>query len=251
MDKLQKAQENKLLIPSASTTSLLQCLLKNNPIEIIQAQSEVRLQTAVNGTALGTLKRQDKVQTQNAIANLIANLVQSLNLGNTLNDAQVVEIVYLLMERYYYLKLEELILIFKKAKMGDYGKNYNRLDIQVIFEWIEMYYSSDERALLLEREAKNFKEKEKSNDYKKQELPEFAKEILKKMQAEILPDTPKEKKPYTTYNERDYLSEVKEASEIVDNNYLKQWIKACEKEGNQSALIILKAEQEGRKKHKD
>lgn len=158
-----------------------------NRLELYRYQSALRLQEAVNGTALATLRRADEAALLKAVKTLIIALSESLNLTQNLNEGQVVEITFLIAERYYYLKLEELVLVFKKAKMGEYGKTYNRLDVQIIFEWIEKYFCSEERALLLEREAQNYKTQEKKE---LGTLTEVGRRIFEKIKDEMPPPTP-------------------------------------------------------------
>lgn len=245
MDKVQKAQEEIKLIPKESAISLLKRLVKNNPVEVLKIQSDVKLSTAINGTALATLKRHNELETQEALTNLVARLANSFNIGEkNLSNEQVIEIVYLLIERYYYLKLEELILIFKKAKFGEYGKNYHRLDVQVIFEWIELYYSSEERAVLLEKEAKNYKETEKQ----KYELSEEAREHLQKIIISIpVSEAIKEKRTSTPYNENDFLKDIIENAPFLEKSALNKLIKECQMYKQDRALKILLIEKQKRK----
>jgi hypothetical protein len=130
---------------------LIATLQQNNKIELIKFQSEVTLEKAIEGSQLSKIKKSDKAGLIKAIKNLIVSLSDSLNLSVPLDEAQIFEIALLTIEQYYFLKLDELVLIFKNAKLGKYGKIYNRLDIQIIFEWIEQYLKSEERALYFER----------------------------------------------------------------------------------------------------
>jgi len=159
----------------------------SNRLELYRYQSALKLEQAINGTALATLRRNDEAALLKAVKTLIVALSESLNLTHNLNESQVVEITFLIAERYYYLKLEELVLVFKKAKMGEYGKAYNRLDIQIIFEWIDKYYSSEERAILLEREAQNYKQQEKKE---MSTLTEVGRVVFEKIKDEMPKPTP-------------------------------------------------------------
>ena len=158
-----------------------------NRLELYRYQSQVKTEQAINGTALATLRRADEAALLKAIKTLIVALSESLNLSHNLNESQVVEITFLIAERYYYLKLEELVLVFKKAKMGEYGKTYNRLDVQIIFEWIDKYFCSEERALILEREAQNYKQLEKKQYGT---LTEVGRQLFEKIKDEMPAPTP-------------------------------------------------------------
>ncbi len=155
--EIQKANQNQQLVLATSTQSLLVLLMQNNKIELFKVQSVITLELAVQGSQLSTIKKQDEAQMLIAVKNLVLSVAESLNLTQTINETQTLEIVFLIAEKYWSLKLEELVLIFKKAKMGDYGKTFNRLDVQIVFEWIEAYLRSEERAIHFEKKNTGFK----------------------------------------------------------------------------------------------
>ena len=47
----------------------------------------------------------------------------------------------LIMEEYYYLRVEEFKICFRMAMKGEFGPVYNRIDGQVFFEWIRKFFS--------------------------------------------------------------------------------------------------------------
>lgn len=91
----------------------------------------------------------------------VADLVMFFNIGKTMNEQQVVQVVKMISQRYYYLRPAELKYCFDKAKFGDYGKVYDRIDGAVIFEWIELYLEERENAII-QKNIEN-KKKEESN----------------------------------------------------------------------------------------
>jgi hypothetical protein len=155
------------------------CLEQGNKAELIQFQSKVTLSTAINGMQLSALKCENEGQVLKAVKNLILALCESLNV-TSMNDYQVLEASMLLTEKYYFLKIEELIYIFKNAKLGRYGKSFNRIDIQVIGEWIDKYLTSDERAEYFEIE--NTKHKIKNETPLKDIYKNYSVENLKTAQ---------------------------------------------------------------------
>lgn len=68
----------------------------------------------------------------------LTKLVASLNLKWNLNDNQIKTIVEDLMCEYPNETIEDFILVFKKARLGDFGEIY-RLDSAVIFTWMKAY----------------------------------------------------------------------------------------------------------------
>lgn len=89
----------------------------------------------------------------------IVRLVASLNIKETLNDYQVKILVEDLLDKYPNESLEDFILCFKKARMGELGKSYNKLDSEVIFGWMTIYLT--EKYVVIEDQLR----KERSGEY--------------------------------------------------------------------------------------
>jgi hypothetical protein len=68
----------------------------------------------------------------------LTRLVANLNLKWSLNDAQIKTIVEDLIEKYPNETIEDFILVFKKARLGEFGELI-RLDSPIIFTWMEKY----------------------------------------------------------------------------------------------------------------
>lgn len=90
----------------------------------------------------------------------LSDLVMFFNVGKTMNAPQIIQTVELILQQYWYLRLSEFKYCFNKAKVGAYGKLYDRIDGAVIFEWIEMYLSERKDAIIDANVMKN-------NEFKK------------------------------------------------------------------------------------
>jgi hypothetical protein len=66
---------------------------------------------------------------------------QYFNLQQPMNPQQLMLTAELIMEEYYYLRVEEFRICFRMAMKGEYGPVYNRIDGQIFFEWIRKYFS--------------------------------------------------------------------------------------------------------------
>lgn len=95
-----------------------------------------------------------------AIGNLIWGVQESLNITQKMTAIQTFGAASLILDEYSDLTLDELILCFKWAKTGKFGKVFNRMDIQVICEWLQLYRISDERLTYLENRHKKSDTKE-------------------------------------------------------------------------------------------
>lgn len=72
---------------------------------------------------------------------MLTEFVQSFNVGKTMDAAQIIACAYelIMSAEEDQFSIEDLALFFQKAKRGDYGKSYDRIDQPVIFEWFEQH----------------------------------------------------------------------------------------------------------------
>ena len=105
--------------------------------------TEVTLQKILaskTSPALSELKKNKGEQTAlGVLVALMDECQQYFNLQQPMNAQQLMLTAELIMEEYYYLRIEELRMCFRMAMKGEFGPVYNRIDGQVFFEWIVKY----------------------------------------------------------------------------------------------------------------
>ena len=69
----------------------------------------------------------------------IINISEFLNIGKGMNGNQVYETAQMVLDDYPYFTLADINLVFKKAKKGEFGQIYDRLDGQIILSWFSKY----------------------------------------------------------------------------------------------------------------
>lgn len=70
---------------------------------------------------------------------VIGDLIKSFNLGQTMDDEQVADLINDIIDQYYWLNLEDFRLCFNNAKNGRYDKGIFRLDASVVLSWLNKY----------------------------------------------------------------------------------------------------------------
>ena len=73
------------------------------------------------------------------MAYMITSCIEQLNVGKTMNDIQTARAADIIIQEYYYLKPDDFKLCFNRAVIGKYGKTYDRIDVQVICDWLNQY----------------------------------------------------------------------------------------------------------------
>lgn len=92
----------------------------------------------------------------------IVNISEFVNIGKNMNENQIYETAQMILDSYPYFTLADINLIFKKAKKGDFGQIYDRLDGQIIFSWFTKYNQlrcseAEEQSI---NQANSFKERD-------------------------------------------------------------------------------------------
>lgn len=120
-------------------------------IEQYRADGTLTISTAIKGGQLSAYKREyGKFPVGAQLMMWIMELSNTFAVGNsTLTEVEVSRIADELMRDYWHMKLPEFALFVDKAKRGDYGKVYNRLDGPTIHEWMKAY--QEERAYEIEQ----------------------------------------------------------------------------------------------------
>ena len=116
-----------------------------------------------------TLKQACNVINEDVIIVTLIALIQRtssfFNISRPMTEEQATDTAFLLFEKYPYETLEDFILMMKEGKSGKYGKNYNRLDGAIIFEWMESYM--EQKSAHLEKLHRTVKSNSDSTDLMK------------------------------------------------------------------------------------
>jgi len=102
-----------------------------------------------------------------------------------MNAQQLTLTAELIMEEYYYLRIEELRMCFRMAMKGEFGPVYNRIDGQVFFEWIVKYMPK--RQFITDR----MKQEQQNNNniydvFAHPQMNEAMKDVVTKLDAKML-----------------------------------------------------------------
>jgi len=77
--------------------------------------------------------------TQALLTVIVRDLVRSFNVGQTMDDEQVADLINDIIDQYYWLNIEDFRFCFNNAKNGRYDKGIFRLDACVILSWLNKY----------------------------------------------------------------------------------------------------------------
>jgi hypothetical protein len=112
--------------------------------------------------------------TQAYIEGWIVNLRDFLNVGKKMTDQQTQETAIMIVDEYYNLTIADINIIFKRAKLGQWGQIYDRMDGQIILSWFYKYFQ--ERCKAAADKSILEADKYKGNSHPRYSLKEKSKE---------------------------------------------------------------------------
>lgn len=116
--------------------------LRTSPKEYLLAMNPRHIEDVVDSpvpSVITIVKECGENVARAALVIIITELLSFFNVENTMSVQQVATTISLLMDEYYYLKLDDFKMCFKRVMLGKYGKVYNRIDGQMILEWVHTY----------------------------------------------------------------------------------------------------------------
>jgi len=140
MEKVAIINKHGQSVVKASTRQLMHYMLNSDVFNLIKSERQISIADALNGEPLHMLARKHEENTiMKAITKLLIFSAEYFNVSNKMSDVQAMQIASLFIDRYGNESLEDLVLCLKYAKLNRYGKTYNRLDGQILFEWFQKY----------------------------------------------------------------------------------------------------------------
>lgn len=98
-------------------------------------------------SALSVLRKEHGEQKVMACLALWINDLQSfLNISAKMNAPQIMETCAMILDGFYFLNLADVRLVMSRAKKGEYGQLYGRIDGQIIYQWFSEYFEERSRS---------------------------------------------------------------------------------------------------------
>jgi hypothetical protein len=88
----------------------------------------------LNGISILKLKKDSPTGLKEFLIEQVGYVVKSLNVGKTMNAAQIIQAVNFILEQKQHLTLDLVQAAFNNLIAGKYGKVYDRLDTQVLMD---------------------------------------------------------------------------------------------------------------------
>jgi len=109
-------------------------------MNLVNVERSVTIGSSLNGIILKKISNEvGEKQIATVLVGLILRTSSFFNITNNLTENQAIETAFMLIDKFSSETIEDFVLMFKNAKSGKYGQLYNRLDGQIIIEWMFKY----------------------------------------------------------------------------------------------------------------
>jgi hypothetical protein len=166
----------------------MKCLVERNVIELVKVEKAITLDVAIKSKKNYIYRKENEELAIRTITGILLMFSEYYNLSQQMTEMQAVQTASLFLEQYPAESIEDLILCLKKAKIGEYGKIYNRIDGGMIFEWFNKYL--DEKYERFEQIKQN--EKFEVSESNILSLPEKTLELIGQIAKDKIQETPKQ-----------------------------------------------------------
>lgn len=115
---------------------------------------------------------------------ILIETLDFLNVGKTMNDRQVAQTVDLILEDYSVYKIDYFVLFFNRVKKGHFGKLYDRVDGQVLLDWLRQFdldYQLDIEQERINEKKRIEKDVSLSEFDRPTPMPDYVKDMIKKV----------------------------------------------------------------------
>lgn len=124
-----------------TTTEKSLKILENSPKEFYRALPATTIRDVFDSPvpSIATCRKElGEMPTKAILAMILTDTALFFNTGQNMNQDQIVQLAEMVIEDYYFLKIDDLKLCFKNAMKGRYGQIF-RIDGSIVLSWLEKY----------------------------------------------------------------------------------------------------------------
>jgi len=113
-------------------------LIKQDNIIVSKFSTDLSFESAINGVQISFLKNN---QGEKVAVAFISKCIREIGMfyNASFEAPTIVMISTMILNKYWYMKAEEIILVFRNALIGHYGQVYGNLSIAVLIQWFEKH----------------------------------------------------------------------------------------------------------------
>ncbi len=178
-------------------------------VKLSEYQFGLTCEKAIEGAPLSVIKKIDQEFYARTMYQLFALLSDSINVANKFSMSAIPMYLQAIFSRYYYLTVDEVAYVFKKGILGDYEKKYNKLDLETLMKWFEIYDTTERMDWI---EKRNHNDKIKQEKELKETISKVDPIMINEIIQSLCGDPEQEERDYQEYKKK-ILSDIKNKDE--------------------------------------
>lgn len=173
--------------------------LASNPEKLAEYQFGLSCEKAIHGTAISLIRKTDKQSFDYIFGKLLVLCADSITVNNKFGLAQIPMYREAIFKKYYFLTIDEIAYVLKNGIMGAYKKEYNKLDLETLMTWFEIYDTSERMEWL---DMRNHNEKIESIKQLEKTTAIVPKEVTDKIIKSLVGDSEEKESRYKIIKEK-------------------------------------------------
>lgn len=121
---------------------------KMGGVEITKFQASLTCSSSLQGVSISLVRKVSPESLEIVSDVLLMNMLKYVSVGKTFEPEMLPLIQHSIFKKYYYLTLEEYAYVLRMGAAGEYGKIYDRIDLNVIMNWFEIYDTKERMAVV-------------------------------------------------------------------------------------------------------
>lgn len=158
--------------------------LSNDKNKLAEYQFGLTCEKAIESVPVSVIKKLDPMVFQFSFDMLLSILWDNVSVNQKFSIGQIPMIREAIFTRYYFLTIDEVAYVLKNGTIGKYKKEYNKLDLETLMIWFEIYDTSERMEWLDKRNHNEKVEALKLQESFKGVSAEFASEMVAKIAKE-------------------------------------------------------------------
>jgi len=113
--------------------SLVRQVIENKPL----LAGKMEMETALQGLTIARLEKEN----QELLKKFLLQAVKELDIiiGIDFDNLRVSYLINLIRSNYNYLRIEEVVYVFQRGILGDFGKMYGKPTVATVLQWFNEY----------------------------------------------------------------------------------------------------------------
>lgn len=197
--------------------------LSNDKDKLAEYQFGLTCEKAIESVPVSVIKKLDPLAFQFAFDSLLGILWDNVSVNQKFSIGQIPMIREAVFTRYYFLTIDEVAYVLKNGIIGKYKKEYNKLDIETLMTWFEIYDTSERMEWL---DKRNHNQKIESIKALEQTTAIVPKEVTDKIIKSLVGDAEEKERNFKSVREK-FIQSRKKKHKIHLLIYKKNkvWIK--------------------------